>query len=723
VFLSQVIDPQGNAVTLNYDGTGRLASLTDATGRHTTFSYDSPGRPLLISKITDPFGRSARLAYDDLGRLVSITDVIGLVSSFTYDANWLVNAMTTPYGTTTFAYTAPGTSAPPRFVEVTDPMGFKEREEWLEPAPVPASDPPSTVPQGMPVTLTNQFLEYRNSFHWDKAAYVAAGCTPSGGCNYLLARNRHFSHLAGTNLKSTSLESEKKPFENRVWYAYPGQTNGNGSGSFNRPIAVGRVLDDGTTQLTQLAYDTANFFNLTQVTDPLGRKTAYSYPNGIDLAAITQVTANGLPTTIAQWSYDYRHRPLVHIDAAGQVTSYTWNAAGQIASVTNALGQKTSYQYDPLGRLTTITNANNATAATFTYDAFDRVATFTDSEGWTAAYAYDAADRLTKTTYPDSTTETYGYERLDLVSYRDRLGRVWTYTYDANRRRTQVRDPTGNDMLFGYDQMGRLTSLTDPKGNVTRWAYDVQGRLATKIYADSSTVTYVYEATTSRLRAVVDAMGQRKEYAYARDDRLAAITYLNAVNPTPNVGFAYDPYFPRMVSMIGGNGTTTYSYVPIGVPGALQVQQNTGPLPNNSIAYTYDTLARLSGRTITGSDPEAFEYDAIGRLIGRTNALGTFVLSYLGQTGQIAQRALTGSTTATTWSYLPNSGDRRLAGISNVGFTAGQFSSFQFSTLVDGSIVSVAETADTPTSQPGTGRQVAVFNILNQLSYLCIFPG
>jgi YD repeat-containing protein len=118
VFLSQVIDPQGNAVTLNYDGTGRLASLTDATGRHTTFSYDSPGRPLLISKITDPFGRSARLAYDDLCRLVSITDVIGLVSSFTYDANWLVNAMTTPYGTMTFAYTAPGTSAPPRFVEV-----------------------------------------------------------------------------------------------------------------------------------------------------------------------------------------------------------------------------------------------------------------------------------------------------------------------------------------------------------------------------------------------------------------------------------------------------------------------------------------------------------------------------------------------------------------------------------------------------------------------------
>jgi hypothetical protein len=40
--------------------------------------------------------------------------------------------LTTPYGTTSFTYTAPGTSAPPRFVQATDPLGLSEREEWLE---------------------------------------------------------------------------------------------------------------------------------------------------------------------------------------------------------------------------------------------------------------------------------------------------------------------------------------------------------------------------------------------------------------------------------------------------------------------------------------------------------------------------------------------------------------------------------------------------------------
>jgi YD repeat-containing protein len=139
VFLSQIIDPQGNALTLTYDSQMRLISLTDATGRQTTFTYGLSGEPLLVTQISDPFGRSANLAYDGSGRLSAITDVLGLTSSFTYDANSLVDALTTPYGTTNFAYTTPGTSAPPRFVQVTDPLGYNEREEWLEPAPIPGS--------------------------------------------------------------------------------------------------------------------------------------------------------------------------------------------------------------------------------------------------------------------------------------------------------------------------------------------------------------------------------------------------------------------------------------------------------------------------------------------------------------------------------------------------------------------------------------------------------
>jgi YD repeat-containing protein len=294
-------------------------------------TYGLPTRPLLVTQITDPFGRSATLAYDGSGRLSSITDTIGLTSSFAYDANSLVNSMTTPYGTTSFAYTAPGTAAPPRFAQVTDPLGFNEREEWLEPAAIPASDPAATLPAGMPYALTNNFLQYRNSFHWDKNAYVVAGCTPSGGCDYTKARIRHFTHVPpNTSLKDTNLESVKYPLENRIWYAYAGQTGNLFGGTYDQPTAIGRVLDDGTTQLRQFAYDASGYFNLTRIVDPLGRTTNFAYANQIDLAAISQTLANGNQTTLAQYTYNYQHRPVTYTDASLKVTSFTYNSKGQL---------------------------------------------------------------------------------------------------------------------------------------------------------------------------------------------------------------------------------------------------------------------------------------------------------------------------------------------------------------------------------------------------------
>ncbi|MGH9847497.1 MAG: cysteine peptidase family C39 domain-containing protein, partial [Blastocatellia bacterium] len=47
VFLTQLIDPAGNSLTLNYDSQLRLISVTDATGRNTTFTYGLRNQPLL----------------------------------------------------------------------------------------------------------------------------------------------------------------------------------------------------------------------------------------------------------------------------------------------------------------------------------------------------------------------------------------------------------------------------------------------------------------------------------------------------------------------------------------------------------------------------------------------------------------------------------------------------------------------------------------------------
>lgn len=209
-----------------------------------------------------------------------------------------------------------------------------------------------------------------------------------------------------------------------------------------------------------------------------------------------------------------------------------------------------------------------------------------------------------------------------------------------------------------------------------------------------------------------------KQFSYAADDRMIGISYLNAVNPTPSVSFAYDPYFVRLVSMTDGTGTTQYTYNPVGALGALKLQQESGPLPSSTIAYVYDALGRLTSKTVAGAGAETFQYDAIGRLINHASDLGAFTLSYLGQTSQITGRQLANATLATTWSYLSNTGDRRLAGINNTGLATSQYSNFAYTTTAENFISAITETSDSAAVYPSTGGQTASYNNVNALTNL-----
>jgi YD repeat-containing protein len=200
---------------------------------------------------------------------------------------------------------------------------------------------------------------------------------------------------------------------------------------------------------------------------------------------------------------------------------------------------------------------------------------------------------------------------------------------------------------------------------------------------------------------------------------------MNAVNATPSVSFTWDPYFKRLVSMSDGTGTTRYSY---GAPFQLGALQRTGECfvatggstCGHQITYGYDELGRVSSRSVSGAGTETYQYDAIGRVTDHLSDLGDFAISYLGQTNQIALRKLVGSgaTLQTAWSYLPNSGDRRLAGINNTGLSASQYSNFAFATKSENEFTSITETTDGTEATPASVNQNASCNALNQLTNL-----
>jgi RHS repeat-associated protein len=657
VFLTEVIDPQGQRLEFTYDAQFRLVAVTDAMGQVTTLTYAHATDPLKLTQVTDPFGRSASLAYTETGQLAAITDVIGLTSRFGYGPSDFITTLTTPYGTTTFRHEAATSHAVARMIEATDPLGATEHLEFhLQNNAIAAAEAAAQVPAGF--SAYNEHLDYYNTVYWGKRAWglYAGDLTKATITHWLLAStiNSAYSFTAPVP------HSRKRPLENRVWYAYPGQSNLRHTGSWIRPTQVGRVLDDGASQVRQATYNDRGA--VTSVTDPLGRTTTYSYAsNAIDLLEVRQTTG-GLNDVLAQLaSYTTGHRPQAITDAAGQTTTLTYNAAGQVLTVTNPKQETTTYGYNAAGYLTSVTGPVSGATTTITYDGYGRTRTLTGSDAYTLTIDYDLFDRPTRVTYPDGTYEESTYQRLDLATTRDRLGRVTRLFYDPLRRLTATRDPLGRTVTQEWCGCGALEAVIDPKGNRTRWERDAQSRVTREVRADGSAATYTYGTTTSRVVQRTDAKAQIAHYAYYLDGRLQQVSYSNATIATPSVAVTYDAAYGRLSTMTDGNGTTTYTYVPMGQLGAGAAATVDGPLANDTITYGYDELGRVVSRTLA-SATTSWAYDALGRLSTLGDPIGTFTYGYDGQTSRVASVTYPNSQTS-TYTYLPNTADRRIGEI------------------------------------------------------------
>lgn len=675
VHLSQIVDPQGNALTLSYTtnalGILLLSSITDAIGQVTTLAYGNGGvfdevGELVITNVTDPFGRSAKFEYVPIQvacnpcgidccaiyapNLYKITDVLGL-SSQVGGPDAVVTSLITPYGTNTFIigeqyYTT-------RWCETVYPDGSRDRVEFnTYVTNNPSSDPPSSVPQGMLITNINLFD--RDTYYWSRGACALAYS------NYTKARIYHWLHSENPATASGILESFKAPLENRVWFDYDSEPASVPIfvGRTSLPAHVGRVLDDGSTQLYSYGYN--GLGNVTNVIDPVGRTFSYIYAtNGIDLLEMRQTRASN-NELLFKATYNSQHRPLTITDPAGQTTTYTYNARGQLLSLTNARNESITFTYDTNGYLLTIDGPLPGTndTVTFTYDSFGRRRTLTDVSGYTLTFEYDNLDRITRITHPDSTFEQVTYDRLDPAVFQDRAGRQTLLEHDGMREITKVTDSLSRVTSLDWCRCGAIKSITDPMGRTTSWVTDVQDRRIAKHYADGSQVRFIYENATSRLRQKVDERQQVTIVSYNPDNTYHSIHHANTAVPTPAVVFTYDPNYERVTSITDGVGTAMYSYLPItGSPalGAGRLASVAGPLTNETITFGYDELGRVVHRAVNGVD-SARIYDPAGRIMGVSNVLGSFTYSYDGASERLLSVTLPNGQTE-SWSYRGPSQD------------------------------------------------------------------
>jgi len=717
IFMTQMIDAAGNTLTIGYDTSFRVTSITDALLQTTTIAYELTADPLQITKVTDPFGRFATFEYTN-GQLTKITDEIGIQSQFTYVTGTdTISSLITPYGTTTFLSGQSGTN---RWIEATDPLGGKERVEYRDNAPgVSGSDPVAPAAAG----ITNAGLDVANTFYWDKKAMLVA---PG---DYTKAQVTHWLYNADGTVSGIA-SSKKQPLENRVWFTYLGQPDYLHAGPSANPSQVARVLADGSTQLSQYEYNGSG--RTTKSTDPVGRVMAYVYDtNQIDLIETRQRTGTN-NELLRRFTYNSLHEPLTETDAAGQTTTNTYNGQGQILTRQNAKNETTTYAYGdgttgkPVGYLTSITSPQfngNSAVTTFTYDTSNRVRTVTDTDGYAVTTDYDNLDRKTTVTYPDTTYEEFHYTdnttgvmQLDVTASRDRRG-LWTYRhYDANQHMDSIKDPENRTTLYGWCTCGALTSITDPKNQTTTFNRDIQSRVYQKVFQDNTTIDYLYEGqtapntagATSRLKSSTDAKSQRTNYSYFTDDNLQQVSYTNTSGqtlspPTPSVSYTYDPNYNRVATMTDGTGTTIYGYNPITVPPALgagQLASIDGPLANDTVTFGYDELGRTTNRSINGTDnADTVGFDSLGRMNSETNNLGNFGYAYVGVTNRLQTVNYPNGQT-TSYTYLPNSGDKQLQTLQNFRPNTSNLSKFDYVYDKQHMITQWTKQNDAATAQP-----------------------
>ncbi len=476
--------PDGTTVSRTYDDSGRLTALADPRGKTWTYTYNSSGQ---VTSQTDPLGRVRTIGYAGNGDATSLTDETGATTHFGYDGQGLRTSVTDPLGNETdAAYTPWGalktvtsprggvTSAAfdddRRQTSVTDPLGVTQYGYGTEGRLHSVTDPLGGVTVtgydvlGRPVQVTDARGSIRQRTYTPEG-WVATSTDPDGKVT------KYAYDPAGRPIRVTD------PMGAVTQTVY--DRNGN-------VVEVDRP--DGSVQAWK--YDPLN--RLVQYTLPRGgvQKTTYD--------ASGNVTSVLGPRALATYPYTMYG-----------VTA-TYDAAGRLATRTDAQGSTTSYAYDDNARTVTATDSLG-TVSVVTYDAAGRVASRTDGSGKVTAYGYNADGEVKSVTDPTSRETDYGYNLArELTSQTDPAGRQTTYDYDADRRLTTITYPVGDTDGYGYDATGNVTSHQDRNGKTWKYTFDPAGHVVT----------------------ATDPLGHDTKYVYDDDGRQVQVTD-SASRPTP----------------------------------------------------------------------------------------------------------------------------------------------------------------------------------------------
>lgn len=646
--LSSVTDRSGNAYTMTRDPAGHLTAVTGTRGgAAATISVNSAGpsgdqvqslsqQPAAGSNLP---ARSLTFGYSS-GQLSSITDPAGTSYGFGYAGGQLTSVTAGP-SSTTFGYES-GNTGRVASVGRTTGSGTASTTFGYDDTAAPMTTT-ITDPTGVVRTVSR-----------DSAGRVSKTVDAWGG-----------------QISATSYDGSADNKPTAFTSAATGAAGMSMTYGANGGESLTSAADNGGGPAASAAYGgncgaaggSSDPYQPCTSTDPANNTSNYSYDGSGNLAsnkdanaaqAVVEhnTSAGPGPAGTVKFSTDPNnvgagstHGAACQRTVAGgpitdNCTVYTYNAAGEISSVTppdnaGALAAR-SYTYDGFGRLATATDGAGNTR-TYSYDSDDRpVAVSTANAGGTTAsvaYRYDADGNRIQTTDATGTTDTY--DPLGDLTAQDTGGSATScgpagsqqlicYAYDGNQRLTALTDGLGTTN-YHYNPVGELDQITDPTGGSTVLDYAADHtRLETWTGTGTSLgqVSYPGAGTSSQARIAapttfnehtantVDAHGQLTETKTTRASNNSAVAadlrYRYTVASSPacpgeSAGAASGQITARTDTV--SKVTTTNCYT------GGRLTSATDSAGGRSYTYTYDRDGNRIAETVNGGSVTRHGYN------------------------------------------------------------------------------------------------------------------